>query len=96
MEYGRIAKMVDNIVATERIAASPEDDEALVLVDQAFDSILASIRVIDENMPKIKISGVPQQAAKDAIVDIMETAIHPYFADILKAMQTFEDIGEKQ
>ena len=93
MENGRIAKMVDNIVASEKIAASPEDDEALVLVDQAFDSILASIRVIDENMPKIKTNGVPQQAARDAIVDIMETAIHPYFSDVLKAMQSFEEIG---
>lgn len=82
--------MAENIVATERLAADPGDDEALANVDQAFDAILAAVKVIDDNLPNIKVDGVPQQAAKDAVADIMDTAIKPYLADALKAMQQFE------
>jgi len=86
--------MTDNIVASERVAASKEDDEALANVDQAFDSILAAVKVIDENLPNIKVDNVPQQAARDAVADIMETAIKPYLADALQAMQAFETSGD--
>ena len=89
MEKERMAKMTETIVAEKRVEVSPQDDEALANVDQAFDLILASIRVIDENLPNIKIDGVPQKAAVDAVSDLMETAIRPYFADVLKAMQAF-------
>jgi len=86
--------MTDDIVASERVAASKEDDEALANVDQAFDSILAAVKVIDENLPNIKVDNVPQQAARDAVADLMETAIKPYLADALQAMQAFETSGD--
>lgn len=94
MDKARIAKMAETIVAEERVEVSPQDDEALANVDQAFDMILASIRVIDENLPNIKVDGVPQKAARDTVADIMETAIKPYMADALQAMQAFETGGE--
>ena len=94
MDITRIAKMTDDIVASERVAASKEDDEALANVDQAFDSILAAVKVIDENLPNIKVDNVPQQAARDAVADLMETAIKPYLADALQAMQAFETSGD--
>jgi len=92
MDKARIANMAENIVATERVAASPDDDEALANVDQAFDAILAAVKVIDENLPGMKADSVPQQAAKDAVQDLMDTAIKPYLADALKAMQQFEGV----
>ena len=92
MDKARIANMAENIVATERVAASPDDDEALANVDQAFDAILAAVKVIDENLPGMKADSVPQQAAKDAVQDLMDTAIKPYLADVLKAMQQFEGV----
>lgn len=91
MDNARIANMAENIAASERVAAaSPDDDEALANVDQAFDVILAAVKVIDENLPNVKVDGVPQQAAKDAVAELMDTAIRPYLADILQAMQVFE------
>ena len=93
MNKERIAKMTEEIISAERVQTSPQDDEALANVDQAFDLILASIRVIDENLPNIKVDGVPQKAAQDTIADLMETAIRPYIADALEAMQAF-DVGE--
>ena len=95
MDKERIAKMAETIVAEKRVEVSPQDDEALANVDQAFDLILASIKVIDENLPNIKIDGVPQKAAQDAVADLMNSAIKPYFADALQAMQAFEG-GEKK
>jgi hypothetical protein len=95
MNKERVAKMADSIVAEERVEVGPQDDEALANVDQAFDLILASVRVIDENLPRVKTDGVPQKAAVDAVADLMETAIKPYLADALQAMQAFEG-GEKK
>ena len=94
MNNERIAKMADTIVAEKRVEVSPTDDDALANVDQAFDLILASIKVIDENLPNIKIDGVPQKAAQDAVTDLMENAIKPYFADALQAMRAFETEGK--
>jgi len=88
-EEARIAKMADEVVSTERVAASPDDDEALANVDQALDAMVAAVAVLDDNLPKLKVDGVPQQAARDAVADLVETAIKPYLADILKAMQVF-------
>jgi len=99
----RIAKMTET-VASEVIgdesprvsvpqfrtaAVTPDEDEALSNVDQAFDAILAAAAVIDDNLPNIKTGNVPEKAAVDAIKDLMETAIKPYLADALKAMQIF-------
>ena len=88
-QEARMAKMAEEVISTERVAASPDDDEALANVDQALDAMLAAVAVLDDNLPNLKIDGVPQQAARDAVIDLMETAVKPYLADILKAMQTF-------
>ena len=79
--------MVDNVASAERVAASPDDDEALANLDQAFDAMVAAVAVIDDNLPNVKVDGVPQKAARDALADLMETALKPYLADALKAMQ---------
>jgi hypothetical protein len=92
MDKERIAKMAEDIaeeVAFDRVAQSPEDDDPLVMVDQAVDSMIAATQIIDENLPKVKVDSVPQKAAVDAVKDLMDTAIRPYLADIVKAMGTF-------
>jgi predicted RNase H-like HicB family nuclease len=101
---GRIAKMADNVasditggdetirptLSNSRTAmAGDDEDVALANVDQAFDAILAAFAVIDDNLPRIKIENVPQKAAVDVIKDLMETALKPYMADALKALQNF-------
>lgn len=99
MQEERIAKMADNVTAgmTDDIqptvphirtaAEGMDEDIALANVDQALDAILAAVKVIDTNLPEIQITSVPEEAARDAIQDLMETAIKPYLADVLKAMQ---------
>jgi predicted RNase H-like HicB family nuclease len=85
MNKARIAKMAN------KVAQKETEDEALALVDQAIDTIIASAQIIDANLPKIKTDSVPQKAAVDAVRDLMDTAIAPYLADIAKAMQVFPD-----
>jgi hypothetical protein len=103
MNEERIAKMTDN-VATDMTAdefpqatvphirteaTTPDEDIALENVDQALDAIVAAFAVLDDNLGKIKIDNVPEQAAVDAVKDLLETAVKPYFADALKAMAVF-------
>ena len=92
MDSERIAKMAEDIVeeaAFEVVAQTPEDDDPLAMVDQAVDTIIAATQVIDENLPKVKVDNVPQKAAIDAVKDLMDNAIRPYLADIVRAMQVF-------
>ena len=101
MNHERISKMSDNvasdmigdespIVSNIRTAAVSEDEDvSLANVDQALDAMLAAVAVIDDNLASIKVGSVPEQAAVDAIKDLMETAIRPYLADMLKVMQIF-------
>ena len=96
MDNERIMSMTDNVmdgisvVSNVRTAAVSEDEDvALSNVDQALDTMLMSIGVIMENLPKIKTDSVPEKASVDAISDLMNTAISPYFADILKYMAIF-------
>ena len=103
MNEARIIKMANNVAidaaASEftgpmthvRSAAKTEDeDEALSNVDQALDAMLAAVKVLSDNLPKIKVENVPQQAAVDNMQDILDTALQPYLADVLKSMQFFE------
>jgi hypothetical protein len=98
MNDRRIAKMTDNVAAemtgdsvshVRTAVVSPDEDVALANVDQALDTFIAAVAVIDENLPQIKAASVPEQAGVDAVKDLMETAIKPYLADILKVMQVF-------
>lgn len=99
MNRERIAKMTDSIVAAataEPIDNTPitpvADDEApLAMVEQAMDTMIAAMEVIDEYLPKVKTEGVPQQAAVDAVKDLMDTAVKPYMADVVTAMRVFGD-----
>jgi len=69
--------------------AQEVDDEALANVDQALDSMISAYKVIDENLPKVEAANVPQQAALDTMKELMDSAIGPYLADAVKAMQVF-------
>jgi hypothetical protein len=99
MNRERIAKMTDSIVGVVtaeevdniHVAAVAGDEDALAMVDQALDSAVASLQVISEYLPKVKIGSVPQKAAVDAIQDLMETALRPYLADVIMAMRVFEE-----
>jgi uncharacterized protein YwgA len=99
MNRGRIAKMTENVVGTVtaeeidnvRVAAVAEDEDALAMVEQAIDAMIASSQIIDENLSKIRIESVPQQAAVDIVKDLMQNAIEPYLADVVLAMK---NLGE--
>lgn len=92
MNKERIAAMTEEIVeeiAGEQIPVSSEDDESLANVDQAIDMMVAAVRVIDENLPKVKTDNAPQKAAISVVQDLMDTAVKPYLADVARAMDAF-------
>ena len=70
-------------------AKADSDDEALSNVDQALDAMLAAVKTLADNLPQIKVENVPQKAAVDTVQDLLDTALVPYLADVLKAMQVF-------
>lgn len=84
MQKDRMAKMAN------KVAQGETDDEPLSLVDQAVDLMIASVKVIEKNLPEVEAENVPQQAALDTVKELMDEAIMPYLADIAKAMQAFE------
>ena len=104
MNSERIAKMTENIVAevmgeenpqpslpnlrTEPI--SPDEDVALANTDQAIDAMIAALMVLDDNLPNIKTDSIPERAACDAAIDLLETGVKPYFADMIKALQVLK------
>jgi len=79
-----------------RLAAEEVSDPNLEEVDQAIDAILTAIQVIEETLPKVAATTPEEEAAKKKIADTFETAINPYFADVLAAMEVFggEDTPE--
>ena len=84
--------MTDEIVEDimdEQVPATPEDDEALTNVDQAIDMAIAAVRIIDENLPKVKAENVPQKAALDSVEDLMNTGVKPYLADVARILDAF-------
>jgi hypothetical protein len=98
MSMERIAKMTENVaveaisesVDNTRMASADTPDDALSMVDQALDSMIAAATIMDENLPKVESGSVPQQAAKDSIRDLLDNAIKPYLADMVMAMRTLE------
>ena len=83
-------KGISNRVAKRAMASEEAGDEALRNVDEAVDAIIAAITAIDENLPNVEADTVPQKAAIDAVTDLMNEAVKPYFADVVKALQAFE------
>ena len=104
MNNERIAKMTENIVAevmgeenpqpslpnlrTEPI--SPDEDVSLANTDQAIDAMIAALMVLDDNLPNIKTDNVPEKAAVDAAIDLLNTGVKPYFADMIKVLQVLK------
>ena len=87
MDNGRIAKMAERVAQGE----SGADDEPLAMVDQAIDMMIASAKVLDENLGKIETENVAQRAAVDEVRSLMDEAVAPYLADVVKAMAVFGD-----
>jgi hypothetical protein len=92
MDRERIAQMTENVAADDKMMLPSENDDiALANVDQAMDNMIVAIDILKENLPKIKIENVPQKAAVDAVQDLLQTAVGPYTADMIKAMSIFGD-----
>ena len=83
MDKARIIKMANKV-------AEGEDDQALAMVDQAIDTMIASARILDQYLPKVKADNVPQTAALDAVKELMDQGVKPYLSDVAKAMNVFE------
>ena len=84
MDNERISRMA------ARVAQEEADDTPLEMVDQAIDLMIASVKVMDKNLPNVETQNAPQKAALDTVRKLLDEAIAPYLADIAKAMQAFE------
>lgn len=90
MQMEAMNRIAESVAESTALSADKENhDEALANVDEAVDNIIAAITVLEENLPLVTINGVPQRAARDAIMETLETAIKPYTADIVNALETF-------
>ena len=83
MDSERVAKMAERI-------ADDESDKPLLVIDEAIDNIIAGIMVIDENLPVVKADTPAEEKALKDVRELLETAVGPYMADIVKAMDVFE------
>lgn len=79
---GRVAK---------KMVGETESNESLRNVDEAVDNIIASLISIEENLPGITADSVRQKAALDIVKETMDEAVKPYFADIVNALQAFDE-----
>lgn len=82
-------KRMANRVARRAIGDDAGAD-ALKNVDGAVDAIIAGFKTMEENLPNIKADTVPQKAALDEVKGLMDEAVMPYFADVVKALQAFD------
>ena len=71
-----------------------DNDENLVIVDQAVDSIIAAIQTLDETLSMVEADNDEQKNAIVKVQDLLDTAIVPYMGDIVKALDVFE--GEEE
>lgn len=78
--------MADKIAADD----TETSDQALANIDEAIDTIIASLTALDENLPLVKHENVPQKAALDNVREALDTGVKPYFADVVKAMTFFD------
>lgn len=85
-----IGKMSDR-VAKRAMSAEEEDDTPLKNVDEAVDTIIAALQTLDENLSQVETDNVPQKSAIDSAQDLLDTAVKPYFADVAKALDVFEE-----
>jgi len=70
------------------------DDDALNNIDQSLDNILVGLVALRDNIDSVETANDAEKRAVKNIKEILETAMEPYFADMLKEMQIFEDSGE--
>lgn len=77
-------KDINNIA--KRVAASESEDPALAEVEKAIDHILFGVQTVEEQLPNAKAETKEEEAAKKKLMDLFETAINPYVADAIEAL----------
>lgn len=75
---------INNIA--KRVAASEGEDPALNEVEKAIDHILYGVQTVETNLPKTKTATKEEESAKKKLSDLFETAINPYVADAIEAL----------
>ena len=77
---------------TERVAASAQSEEKkpLDVVDEAVDAIIVGVQAITSNIEKVETETTTEKKALGNVKDLIETAIAPYLADIVKEMDVFD------
>ena len=87
MDRERIAKVAERVAQGEEEGT---EDEALAFVDQAVDTMIASVKILDANLSKVQPDNVAQKAALDEARKILDEGVAPYLADLAKALEVFD------
>jgi len=74
-----------------KMVGETESNEALRHVDDSIDDIIIAIKKFEANLPKITPNTVRQKAAIDAVKELMDEGVIPYFADVVIALKAFDD-----
>lgn len=71
----------------------PPDEKALVQIDMGIDSMIAGIKNLQEGLDALKKVDLDpkERAVADKIRDLLETAVAPYTADIVKELDSLEE-----
>ena len=77
-----------------KIAAEQVGDESLTALDNAVDKAALALKTINDMIATVKAETPQEIEAKAKMEDILETALLPYMADFMEALQAFE--GEEE
>jgi len=77
-----------------KIAAEQVGDESLQALDNAVDKAALALKTINDMIATVKAETPKEVEAKAKMEDILETALLPYMADFMEALQVFE--GEEE
>ena len=74
------------------IAIAEPDEQALSDLDTGIDSIVSGIQMVYEALKQANLADVKPDARKvfDGVKDLMDTAVAPYMADVIKLMDGLE------
>ena len=78
----------------DKIAAEQVGDESLAALDAAVDRAALALKTIHDMIATVKAETPKEEAAKAEMQEILETALMPYMADFMAALEAFE--GEEE
>lgn len=68
-----------------------DENDHLVRMDDNIEDLLDIFTEMEEDVERLQVNNVPQQAAKDRMREILSSAFLPYLAEFIQCNQLFEE-----